>query len=64
MFSLFLADRKEGDVVVAFAQSVSAAETPCSPHTFVSTNLLIVAKMSWCPETSSRVLGLYFSTLE
>ena len=32
-------------------------------QTLCSINLLIVAKMSWCPETSSRVLGRYFSTL-
>ena len=32
--------------------------------TFVSTNLLMVARMSWCPDTSSRVSGRYFSTLE
>jgi len=31
--------------------------------TFESMNLLIVAKMSWWPDTSSRVSGLYFSTL-
>lgn len=34
-----------------------------STHAFVSTNLLMVARISWCPETSSRVSGLYFSTL-
>lgn len=32
-------------------------------RTFFSMNLLIVASMSWWPETSSSVVGLYFSTL-
>ena len=32
-------------------------------YTFDSTNLLIVARMSWWPDTSSRVSGRYFSTL-
>ena len=32
--------------------------------TFVSTNLLIVARISWCPDTSSRDAGRYFSILE
>ena len=32
--------------------------------TLVSTNRLMVARMSWWPETSSKVSGLYFSTLE
>lgn len=32
--------------------------------TLVSTNRVMVARMSWWPETSSRVSGLYFSTLE
>ncbi len=36
---------------------------PAASHTFVSTNLLMVARMSWCPDTSSRVSGRYFSTL-
>lgn len=30
---------------------------------FESTNLLMVARMSWWPETSARVAGRYFSTL-
>ena len=32
--------------------------------TLVSTNRVMVARMSWWPETSSSVSGLYFSTLE
>jgi hypothetical protein len=32
-------------------------------QTFVSTNRLMVARMSWWPDTSSRLFGRYFSTL-
>lgn len=44
--------------------SVCASHVLSCELTFVSTNLLIVARMSWWPETSSRDSGRYFSTLE
>ena len=43
--------------------SVQSSPELGESRTFVSTNLLIVARMSWWPETSSSVSGRYFSTL-
>lgn len=57
--------RRGEDVVIAIRHPVSFCSSleAFGQQTFVSTNLLIVAKMSWCPDTSSKVFGLYFSTL-
>lgn len=50
-------------MVVARIYEYPITKAQASRHTFESTNLLIVAIMSLCPSTSSRELGLYFSTL-
>ena len=68
MFCPFLGGRRGGGGggavrlinPVSLSISLRELEERC---TFASTNLLIVARMSWWPDTSSRVLGRYFSTL-
>ena len=63
MSSQFLVDRRVGDAVVAVKGQLVAEQWHPMSLTFVSTNRFMVARISWCPETSSRVSGLYFSTL-
>jgi hypothetical protein len=64
MFFLFRGGRRGGDggVSVDLIRACCAKEAQ-REDTFVSTNLLIVARISWWPETSSSVSGRYFSTL-
>src|SRR5271163_3161030 len=64
MFCPCQADRRTGDEGVARQSSVTRSMKKAEGRTLCSTNLLIVARMSWCPDTSSRVFGLYFSTLD
>ncbi len=62
MFCQFQGDHRAGDGEVSELE-LESKERRGNAHTFVSTNLLIVARISWWPETSSRVFGRYFSTL-
>src|SRR2546430_7877442 len=55
--------RRVEDVVISASISLCTSLVGRFKRTFASTNLFIVARMSWCPETSSRVFGRYFSTL-
>jgi hypothetical protein len=68
MFCPSQADRRTEDEGVAKESAVDTRSIKegggARGRTLCSTNLLIVARMSWCPDTSSRVFGLYFSTLD
>jgi hypothetical protein len=64
MSCLFLVDRTVEDEVTATSIQLGAEEQYSRRLTFVSTNLFMVARISWCPDTSSNVSGLYFSTLQ
>jgi hypothetical protein len=65
MFYLFRGGHRGGDggVSADLIRTCCARKGVEGEDTFVSTNLLIVARISWWPETSSSVSGRYFSTL-
>src|SRR5271156_5970748 len=64
MFCPCQVDRRIRDEGVARKSSVTRSMKKAKGRTLCSTNLLIVARMSWCPDTSSREFVLYFFTLD
>lgn len=58
----YLEGHKIGYGAISIQISISCIVEEKADLTFDSTNLLMVARMSWCPCTSSNVSGRYFST--